>query len=1310
MTTTFNGANGANMYQATYTPSFVPATPSLNYAADPGASSFLQSYGLTAAASTAYTIVVHNINIGDPGSPYTLQIPACMFTNPATINHPPVAVVHDVTVTAATVGGTAAANIDNGSTDADGDTLTKTQSPPGPYPIGVTNVMLTVTDTKGASSQASANVTVVNPPADLTITKTHAGSFTQGQTGATYTITVTNSGAGPTNGTVTVVDTLPASMTATALTGTGWSCTLGTLTCTRSDVIATTIAYPTITLTVTVSGSAPASVTNTATVSGGGETNTANDVANDTTTINPPNPVPAVTTISPTNTPAGSGAFTLTVNGSSFVSGATVNFNGIARATSFQNANQVSATILSPDVATGGTFPITVTNPIPGGGTSNSVTFTVNNVVPTVTTLSPPSVVAASGAFTLTVNGTGFVATSVVNINGTARITTFVTSTQITAAILAGDVTTVGTPPVTVTNPAPGGGTSNSIALNVTAAPAPDMTITKTHVGNFSSGDVGDTYTITATNSGNAPTSGTVTVVDTIPVGLTATAMSGTGWACVVATRTCTRADVLANGSSYPAITLTVNVSAAASTGSVINIATVSGGGETNAANDTVNDNTLINGIPDMTILKQHFGNFTQGDIGDTYKITVTDSGGAASSGTVTVVDTLPAGLSATAMSGTGWTCVLGTLTCTRADSIGQGVSYPQITVTVNVAGNAAASITNTATVSGGGETNTSNDSSSDPTIVATAVPSDLTITKTHVGSFAQGQVGATYTITVSNGGAGATAGTVTVVDTLPAGLTATAMAGTGWTCTLGTLTCTRSDVLNPASSYPAITLTVTVAANAAASVTNSVTVSGGGEANVANDTALDPTTITVTNPVPALTSLSPNTVSAGSGAFTLTVNGSNFIAGSVVKWGGSARTTTFVNANQVTAAITAADVLNANIISVTVFNPTPGGGTSNSLSFTVSTPIPVLTSLLPSSAIAGGAAFTLTLNGSNFINTSEAQWNGINRVATFVSSTQLTTQVTAADILNVGTASVRVFTPTVLFGGAQPLSAPSGTLSNALTFTISAANPVPTLTSIAPTSTGAGGPAFTLTLTGTNFVSSSVAQWKGSARTTTFVSATQLTAAITAADIATSGTAAITVVNPTPGGGTSNALTFTITDFSVTSPTGPQTVPAGQSANFTINTAPVGGAFPTNVTFTASGLPAASAATFNPASVAPGSSTTMTITTTARGLAQTTRRPFRPNGPMRPLWIFAFLLTLALTSLTLAKFARRTTNRSLRRLTPIGAFALLLVSAGYLSGCAGGFPNVGSNTGTPAGTYPITVTGTSGTVQHTTTVTLIVQ
>src|SRR5271156_6195712 len=96
-----------------------------------------------------------------------------------------------------------------------------------------------------------------------------------------------------------------------------------------------------------------------------------------------------------------------------------------------------------------------------------------NNPVPAITKLQPSTVAANSGAFTLTVTGTGFVSNSVVNFNGNARTTTFASATQVTAAILASDVASAGTPSVTVTNPTPGGGTSNPLTFTITAANNP---------------------------------------------------------------------------------------------------------------------------------------------------------------------------------------------------------------------------------------------------------------------------------------------------------------------------------------------------------------------------------------------------------------------------------------------------------------------------------------------------------------------------------------------------------------------------------------------------------------------------------------------------------------------------------------------------------------------------------------------------------------------------------------------------------------------------------------------------------------------
>ena len=90
--------------------------------------------------------------------------------------------------------------------------------------------------------------------------------------------------------------------------------------------------------------------------------------------------------------------------------------------------------------------------------------------------------------------------------------------------------------------------------------------------------------------------------------------------------------------------------------------------------------------------------------------------------------------------------------------------------------------------------------------------------------------------------------------------------------------------------------------------------------------------------------------------------------------------------------------------------------------------------------------------------------------------------------------------------------------------------NSVPLLSAITPQSTNAGSTGFTLTVDGSNFIDGSTVRWNGVDRVTTYVSATQLTAAIPAADVAATGTAQVTVFNPLPGGGLSAPQTFTIT------------------------------------------------------------------------------------------------------------------------------------------------------------------------------------
>jgi outer membrane protein assembly factor BamB len=191
------------------------------------------------------------------------------------------------------------------------------------------------------------------------------------------------------------------------------------------------------------------------------------------------------------------------------------------------------------------------------------------------------------------------------------------------------------------------------------------------------------------------------------------------------------------------------------------------------------------------------------------------------------------------------------------------------------------------------------------------------------------------------------------------------------------------------------------------------------------------------------------------------------------------------------------------------------GGGSSGG-----STPPPAvtLTTLSPSSASAGSAAFDITATGSGFTSSSAVQWNGTALTTNYVSATSLTATVPASDLTTAGTVSVTVSDASS--GGASSAVVP---------FTISTQTS-PTISALAPSTLMAGGAAFQLVVTGTNFIPSATVQWDGRPLPTTFGSATQLTAQVTAAQISSVSNVPVTVVNDDSAGGTSNVSTFSVT------------------------------------------------------------------------------------------------------------------------------------------------------------------------------------
>jgi hypothetical protein len=176
----------------------------------------------------------------------------------------------------------------------------------------------------------------------------------------------------------------------------------------------------------------------------------------------------------------------------------------------------------------------------------------------------------------------------------------------------------------------------------------------------------------------------------------------------------------------------------------------------------------------------------------------------------------------------------------------------------------------------------------------------------------------------------------------------------------------------------------------------------------------------------------------------------------------------------------------------------------------------PAVTSVTPATVPAGSAAFTLQINGSGFVSGSVASWNGTNLSTTYVSATELTAAVPASLAAGGGTFSIAVVNP-------------DGQKSTSTNSSVVVDNPVPAIVSLSPVSGTAGAGALEVVVTGTGFIPSSVASFAGKARSTTVKSSTQLTVALTAADLATAGTANVTVANPPPGGGASAPAPFTI-------------------------------------------------------------------------------------------------------------------------------------------------------------------------------------
>ncbi len=661
----------------------------------------------------------------------------------------------------------------------------------------------------GAYSNGPSTATAHIAAADVGLAKVVGLVPVAGQSGS-FVLTLTNHGPDTAIGPFTVTDQFndpaPAGVSNVAAAGTGWTCgSAAPIVCQRTaagDTLANGASFPPITLTYDVDSTITdgTSLPNTASVTTRSfDPVAANNSATATATVSARADV----------------KITKTLSSAVFRAGTPVTYS-------------LAVTNLGPSAAAG---PISVDDDLPAGTTFVSVSGAGWTCDPI-----PAGTVAAHLHCTLA---------------GPLSVGAAPAAIAVTVGLPSGqtaDVSNTATGSSPTTDPVPGNNTSTVTNTPSTQA---DLQIQKRHLTSpFVAGQRAD-YQIDVFNAGESDAAG-VRVVDPLPTGLSYHGFSSTDpdWTCAAAgaTVTCTYAGTFTAGSTSSFI-LTVDL-ASSFAGTAINTATVSATTtDPIPANNSSTDNSSTNAIANLSIVKTDSGPATAGDP-ESYQLAVHNAGPSDVSGSVSVSDVLPAGLSFVSAAGPGWTCSYASptrlISCDLAAGLVNGADASPITVATTVDSDVQPStITNTASVSSATtDSDLSDNSSSDPVAVTTSDALSLTKVLTSATPVLAGQ-NATFDLSASNAGPSDATG-VSVTDTLPAGMSFVGFTGTGWSCTATgrTVVCDRSTIAAGATA-PVITLT--------AQVSPSVPVTlPAGTTTLVNNASIDSSTPgTRTNPAP---------------------------------------------------------------------------------------------------------------------------------------------------------------------------------------------------------------------------------------------------------------------------------------------------------------------------------------------------------------------------------------------------------------------------------------------------------------------------
>jgi uncharacterized repeat protein (TIGR01451 family)/fimbrial isopeptide formation D2 family protein len=539
-----------------------------------------------------------------------------------------------------------------------------------------------VTNTASVSSSTSdpnpgndsaSDTTAIDTSADLAITKTHTGAFTAGSDG-TYSLTVTNKG--PSDALApTVTDEVPSPFSVVSASGgSAWDCSGSS----ANDVSCTALANlpagdTASTLSVVVStppSQAATTVTNTASVlSATSDPIESNNSSSDPTSIVTSADLWVSKTHQGTFTAGDSGSYLIAVGnlGPSDASEPIVVSDILPASETFASATGTGWTC-SADLQV---VTCSDATDLPSGEDADGIDLTVD----------------------LASDATG-------SISNTATVTSATSD------------------PNTVNN---SGSDTAPLALSS------DLSITKTHTGDFTAGLDG-TYSIEVHNAGPSDSGTGVVVSDPLPSGETFVSAEGTGWSCtaVDVTAICTLGTSVVVAGDAPSLTLTVAVRSGA-VGTLTNVAVVQGPNpDPVLVNDTASDPTISDRVSDLSLTKTLTGSLQDG-VDASYAFAVANAGPSDSAAPVTLTDPLPAGLtlvSSTAGTDGAWSCAAAgqTVTCTDSAPVVTGTTST-FDIRVAVSAAAGSEITNTATVEAAGDVGAADEFASADGGVAAAAP-----------------------------------------------------------------------------------------------------------------------------------------------------------------------------------------------------------------------------------------------------------------------------------------------------------------------------------------------------------------------------------------------------------------------------------------------------------------------------------------------------------------------------------------------------------------------------------------------------------